>query len=135
MEYSPAFSKQSGQSDHSLKHGVLPRKMKSNSALPKERNIKMKMVIDWIKAGAKIVDVRSVGEYNMENYPGAVNIPLDQLEDRLAEFGAKDEKIVVHCASGGRSAMAKAYLNQLGYTQVVDGGGLYDMPAPADIQA
>jgi phage shock protein E len=95
----------------------------------------MNMVIDWIKAGAKIVDVRSVGEFSMENYPGAVNIPLDQLEERLEEFGAKEDMIVVHCASGGRSAMAKAYLNQLGYTKVVDGGGLYDMPSPAEVQS
>jgi rhodanese-related sulfurtransferase len=74
-----------------------------------------------------IVDVRSVGEFATGAYPGAVNIPLDQLEGRLSEFGSTDREITVYCASGGRSSYAQRILNSQGYTKVTNGGGLVHM--------
>lgn len=85
-------------------------------------------VKEMIEAGAKIIDVRSVGEFADEAYPGAVNIPLNVLPAKLGELGPKDKPIILYCASGARSAQAARLLKQSGYTAVVNAGGLDDMP-------
>jgi phage shock protein E len=85
------------------------------------------VVLEKIKAGAKIVDVRSPGEFQSGAYPGAVNIPVQELERRLGELPT-DGPIVVYCASGGRSAAAERLLRTRGFADVVNGGGLFQMP-------
>ncbi len=74
-----------------------------------------------------IVDVRTPGEFSGGAYPGAVNIPLDELPNRMADFGDKSREITVYCASGARSAYAQRILLQTGFTQVTNGGGLMHM--------
>lgn len=81
-----------------------------------------------IASGAMVVDVRTVGEYQSGHYPGALNIPVDQVAKRVSEFGEKDKPIIVYCASGGRSGSAKSYLESIGYTNITNAGGLNDMP-------
>ncbi len=81
-----------------------------------------------IKAGAKIIDVRTVEEFKEEHYPNALNIPVDQIRQRLTEFGEKNTPIVLYCASGARSAFAARMLKSAGYTDVINAGGLDDMP-------
>ena len=81
-----------------------------------------------IKAGAKIIDVRTSEEFNEEHYPNALNIPVDQIRRRLAKFGEKNTPIVLYCASGSRSAFAARLLKSAGYTDVINAGGLDDMP-------
>jgi phage shock protein E len=85
-------------------------------------------VKDRIKAGAKIIDVRTKGEFEDEAYPGAINIPLNVLMTKLDELGPKDGPIVLYCASGARSAQAARLLKQSGYGDVVNAGGIDDMP-------
>lgn len=85
------------------------------------------IVKERIQAGAKIVDVRTPDEFRDGAYPGAVNIPVQSLGARLAEI-PKDKPIVVYCASGGRSATAARLLKQAGYADVINAGGLGDMP-------
>ena len=85
-------------------------------------------VKDRIKAGAKIIDVRTKGEFEDEAYPGAINIPLNVLLTKLDELGPKDGPIVLYCASGARSAQAARLLKQAGYIDVVNAGGIDDMP-------
>lgn len=86
-------------------------------------------VIEKIKQGAKIIDVRSAGEYAGGHYNNAVNIPVDQLQNRIKEVGSdKSKPIVVYCFSGGRSANAKAILESNGFTDVTNGGGIGSMP-------
>jgi phage shock protein E len=85
-------------------------------------------VRDRIKAGAKIIDVRTKGEFEDEAYPGAINIPLNVLMTKLDELGPKDGPIVLYCASGARSAQAARLLKQAGYGDVVNAGGIDDMP-------
>jgi phage shock protein E len=87
-----------------------------------------KEVQSMVAEGAKIVDVRTPGEFATGHYPGAVNIPLDSLSNRIREFG-KDlaAPIVVYCASGGRSGGARRILESAGFTNVVNGGGLSSM--------
>jgi phage shock protein E len=82
---------------------------------------------DKIAAGAKIVDVRTPEEFKDGGYPGAVNIPVQQLAQRMTEI-PKDKPIIVYCASGGRSGQAARALKQAGYPDVTNGGGLADMP-------
>ena len=55
-----------------------------------------KEVISYIKEGALIVDVRSGEEYASGHYQNAKNIPVDQVESRLKDFGNKDGKVVVY---------------------------------------
>ena len=85
-------------------------------------------VKDMIKAGAKIIDVRTKGEFDDESFPGAINIPLNILPAKLEELGPKDKPIVLYCASGARSAQAARLLKQAGFSEVVNAGGIDDMP-------
>jgi len=80
-----------------------------------------------IPEGALIVDVRTNGEFAEGHYPGAINIPLDTVEDRLAEFGDRQGPIIVYCRSGRRSGIAKDILENAGFTKVQNGGGLDQM--------
>jgi len=81
-----------------------------------------------IAAGAKIVDVRSPAEFKDEAYPGAVNIPLPLLPLRMKELEPKTTPIVLYCASGARSGQGMRFLKQNGFTDVINAGGLDDMP-------
>lgn len=85
-------------------------------------------VKDKIKAGAKVIDVRTKAEFEDDAFPGAVNIPLNILPSKLEEIGPKHHPIVLYCASGARSAQAARLLKQAGFTDVVNAGGLEDMP-------
>jgi phage shock protein E len=85
-------------------------------------------ISERIKAGARIVDVRTPDEFADGAYPGAVNIPLAALQARLGELEPKDKPIVLYCASGARSAQAARILKQAGFTDAVNAGGIDDMP-------
>jgi phage shock protein E len=86
------------------------------------------VVREKIKAGALVVDVRTPAEFASGAYQGAINIPLDQVEKRLADFGARKHAIVVYCRTGNRSGQAKVILEKNGFSDVTKGGGLKDMP-------
>jgi rhodanese-related sulfurtransferase len=64
--------------------------------------------------GPFVLDVREPSEFAAGSVPGAVNIPLGQLRDRLGEL-PKDREIWAHCRSGQRSHTAVRILRQLGY--------------------
>ncbi len=85
-------------------------------------------VRDKIAAGARVVDVRTPAEFMDGAYPGAVNIPLSILPLRMSELEPKDKPIVLYCASGARSGQAARLLRQAGFTDVINAGGLQDMP-------
>ena len=66
-----------------------------------------------------IIDVRETWENEESHIAGSRNIPLNDLPGKLDEFeDLKDQEIIVHCKGGGRSASAKAYLTQQGFTKV-----------------
>jgi rhodanese-related sulfurtransferase len=68
-----------------------------------------------------ILDVRSESEYADAHIPGALNIPHDQLGDRLSQIGAaKTDEIVVHCKSGHRAGIAEQILIEAGYSNLRD---------------
>lgn len=85
-----------------------------------------------IASGAIVYDVRTPDEFGQGHLDQAQNLPLDQLSGRLAEVAERTgndhgKPIVVYCAAGARAAKAKRLLEQAGYTNVVNGGGLDDL--------
>jgi len=71
--------------------------------------------------GALLLDVRTPGEFVQGHAPGATLIPLDQLEQRLAELrGVKDKPVALICRSGIRSAQAQSILEKAGFSKVVN---------------
>ncbi len=60
-----------------------------------------------------ILDVRTKSEAEKGTLPGAINVPLDELEQRLADV-PKDKKVLVHCTTGARAEMAYNVLKKAG---------------------
>lgn len=79
------------------------------------------MLPELKKDGAIFVDVRSAGEFANGNAPGTINIPLPELGSRLGEI-PKSSPVVLCCASGTRSGMAKLLLKTKGYPKVYNIG-------------
>jgi rhodanese-related sulfurtransferase len=75
------------------------------------------MLPDLRKNGATCVDVRSAAEFASGSAPGTINIPLQELGSRLSEI-PKSAPVVLCCASGTRSGMAKLLLKKNGYQDV-----------------
>lgn len=75
-----------------------------------------------------VIDVRTAGEYRQSHASAAINIPYEEIADRIAAFAPdRDARIVLYCRSGRRSGIAEQALRQLGYRQVENRGGLHDM--------
>jgi len=72
-----------------------------------------------------VLDVRSDAEWNAGHIAGAMHIPVDEVEARLAEI-PRDRDVVVHCAVGPRANRAEATLAKAGYERVIhlEGGFL-----------
>ena len=70
-----------------------------------------------------LVDVRTPEEFASGHIAGAVNIPLDALQNRLGEVSS-DQPVVVYCRSGNRSAQAAQILERAGYNSIYDLGGI-----------
>lgn len=84
---------------------------------------------DWlslIKAGAVIIDVRSIEEFKSGHISGSINIPLQDLATKINQLN-KQKTIITCCASGMRSAAAKKILASKGFTDVLNGGGWYSL--------
>ena len=87
------------------------------------------LAVDFSYNGVKpdfIIDVRTVGEFQAGHIDGALNIPVDQIEQGVAGIkGIKsDSKILLYCRSGRRSSHAAVILGSRGFKRVVDGGGM-----------
>ena len=98
-----------------------------NAMMAQLKNAQPKQETSQISNEPLIVDVRTRGEFMGGAYPGAVNIELDQLAQRINELGDKSRDITVYCASGARSAYAQRMLQQMGFSNVKNGGGLMQM--------
>ena len=71
----------------------------------------------------KVLDVRRQTEFARGHLPGAVNIAHTRLAGRMDEV-PRDQRLLVNCQSGGRSAQAAAYLKRAGYDIVNLKGGM-----------
>ncbi|PUB35857.1 rhodanese-related sulfurtransferase [Elizabethkingia sp. YR214] len=92
--------------------------MISCSVTPKTENQKISRLVNDNKTF--LVDVRTPEEYNAEKIEGAINIPLDQIENRLSEFRGK-KNIVVFCRTGIRAGKAKDLLQKNNVPDVYSG--------------
>ena len=80
-------------------------------------NIDWNNALEMSKAGAVLVDVRTPAEVAEGMAPGAINIPLQEIEQRLSEF-PKDKDLLIYCRSGKRSMAASNFLIENGYEKV-----------------
>jgi len=72
-----------------------------------------------------LIDVRSEREFNGGHIPGAINIPLGQLQTEIQQIATdKSQDIVVYCQTGNRSNQALGLLNNMGYENVENLGGI-----------
>lgn len=74
-----------------------------------------------------LVDVRTPEEFAEGHAPNAINIPLDQVPQRIKEFKEMKKPIIAYCRSGNRSGMATSLLKQSGIQEVYNGGALEDV--------
>lgn len=76
-----------------------------------------------------ILDVRTQAEFAEKHIPGAINIPNETIgEEAIPQLPDKGQLVLVYCRSGNRSKQASEKLVQLGYTNVVEFGGINDWP-------
>ncbi|MBP6183280.1 rhodanese-like domain-containing protein [Flavobacterium sp.] len=61
-----------------------------------------------------IVDVRTYGEFQGGNVVGSINIPLNEIPERIEEIKRLKAPLILCCASGGRSGQAHHFLSQYG---------------------
>jgi phage shock protein E len=78
-------------------------------------------VKELLKSGAKLIDVRTPGEYTSGHVKGSVNIPLDNLDKKVGALN-KDAVYVTCCRSGMRSASAAQRMKAMGFKNVHNGG-------------
>ena len=77
--------------------------------------------------GYILLDVRTKGEYESGYIPGAINIPLSDIDEKIISFlPDKSQMILVYCRSGNRSREASDKLSKLGYTNILEIGGIND---------
>ena len=102
---------------------------------PKEtasyRQISMDEAITMMEeeSGYIILGVRTPEEFADKHIPGAVNIPNETITaEEIPELPDKDQLILVYCRSGNRSKQASEKLAALGYTNVVEFGGINSWP-------
>ncbi|MFZ2456877.1 MAG: rhodanese-like domain-containing protein [Candidatus Altiarchaeia archaeon] len=70
-----------------------------------------------------LLDVREEDEYALGHIPGAVNVPLSDLHNRIKEL-KKDKSIVAICLSGGRAKVAAKLLGEKGFNVKIMAGGM-----------
>ena len=81
------------------------------------------------ESGYIILDVRTPEEFADKHIPGAINIPNETIStEEIPELPDKDQLILVYCRSGNRSKQASKKLAALGYTNIVEFGGINDWP-------
>lgn len=93
------------------------------------RQISMDEAVELMKkeTGYIILDVRRPDEYAEGHIPGAINVPNEDIGDsEISELPDKTQLILVYCRSGRRSKEASKKLVKLGYTNIVEFGGILD---------
>ena len=81
------------------------------------------------ETGYIILDVRTAQEYGEKHIPGAINIANESIgTEDIPELPDKDQLILVYCRSGNRSKQASEKLVKLGYTNIVEIGGINSWP-------
>ena len=101
----------------------------SNSQTNTYRQIAMDEAVDMMaqETGYIILDVRRPDEFAAGHIPNAINVPNESIgTSDIPELPDKDQLIMVYCRSGRRSKEASEKLVKLGYTKIVEFGGILD---------
>ena len=101
----------------------------SNSQTNTYRRISMEEAIAMMaeETGYIILDVRRADEFAEAHIPNAINVANETIgTDEIPELPDKDQLIMVYCRSGRRSKEAAEKLVKLGYTNIVEFGGILD---------
>ena len=101
----------------------------SNNQTNTYRQISMDEAVTMMaqETGYIILDVRRADEFAEGHIPGAINVANESIgTDEIPELPDKDQLILVYCRSGRRSKEAAEKLVKLGYTNVVEFGGILD---------
>ena len=101
----------------------------SNSQTNTYRSITMDEAVAMMEqeTGYIILDVRRPDEFAAGHIPNAINVPNESIgTDEIPELPNKDQLIMVYCRSGRRSKEASETLVKLGYTNIVEFGGILD---------
>jgi rhodanese-related sulfurtransferase len=77
-----------------------------------------------VSNGAVIIDVRSKDEFKTGHIKGAVNVPVEQVKDKIGELKKLNKPLITCCKSGMRSAMAASMLTA-GGIEAYNGGSWY----------
>lgn len=81
------------------------------------------------ETGYIILDVRRPDEFASGHIPGAINVPNEEIGDEdVPQLPDKDQLILIYCRSGNRSKQAAKKLIALGYTNLIEFGGIMDWP-------
>lgn len=100
-----------------------------NSTNNTYRQISMDEAVTMMEkeSGYIILDVRTPEEFAEKHIPNAINIPNENIgTDEISQLPDKDQLIMVYCRSGRRSKEAAEKLVKLGYTNIVEFGGILD---------
>ena len=91
-----------------------------NEAKSRIRELSPRDVRGMQERGENVVylDVREPQEWNLGHLPRAIHIPRGTLESAIEARVPRDQKVVIYCAGGNRSAFAADTLQQLGYADV-----------------
>ena len=95
------------------------------------RQINMDEAIAMMEAESDyiILDVRTPEEFSEKHIPGAINVANETIgSEEILELPDKDQLILVYCRSGNRSKQASEKLVPLGYTNIIEFGGINDWP-------
>jgi rhodanese-related sulfurtransferase len=106
--------------------GCTSKDKTSSAIIEKITSTKAKDMMDQNES-IIVLDVRTEEEYNTGHIQGAILIPDDEIEEKVEDI-IKDKAatILVYCRSGRRSEAASIILNELGYTNIYDFGGIID---------
>ena len=87
------------------------------------------------KEGYIILDVRTQEEFDSGHIPDAILIPDYEITARAeTELTDKNQLILIYCRSGRRSKLAAEALVELGYTNILEFGGIIDWPYEVETQ-
>ncbi len=73
------------------------------------------------------IDVRTPEEFASGHYPNAINHPVELIMQGILPELAKDTEINLYCRSGARAGIAQQMMQQAGFTNVTNKGGLSDL--------
>lgn len=91
----------------------------------RQHKIKLSAALEMLSRGAELIDVRDESEYAVYRIEKSINIPLSELEKKLAErCPDKNQPIIFCCKTGAKSAFACNISKSLGYTEIYDLGGI-----------